>query len=174
MNRLSPERRKQVIASLVEGNSIRATVRMTGVSKNTVTKLLVDLGLVCSIYQDRAMRDLSCQRLQCDEIWAFCYAKAKNVPDDKKGLGYGDVWTHVALCADTKLVPSYLVGGRGVDEARDFLADVAKRLRHRVQVTTDGHRPYLVAVSDAFKGEVDHGILVKHYAASDTGRYSLP
>jgi IS1 family transposase len=174
MNRLTPQRRKQVVASLVEGNSIRATVRMTGVSKNTVTKLLVDLGLVCSIYQDRFMRDLPCERIQCDEIWAFCYAKAKNVPDEKKGEpGIGDVWTHVALCADTKLVPSYLIGGRGVDEARDFMADVAKRLRHRVQLTTDGHRPYLVAVSEAFKGEIDHGILVKHYGGAEgAGRYS--
>jgi hypothetical protein len=173
MNRLGQERRKQVVASLVEGNSIRATCRMTGVAKNTVTKLLVDLGTVCSIHQDRVMRDLPCTRIQCDEIWTFCYAKAKNVPEDKQGeFGYGDVWTHVALCADTKLVPSYLIGGRGVDEARDFTADLAKRLRHRVQLTTDGHAPYLVAVSDAFKGEIDHGILVKHYGDDGGGRYS--
>jgi IS1 family transposase len=172
MNRLSTERRKQVIASLVEGNSIRATVRMTGVSKNTVTKLLVDLGLVCSIYQDRLMRDLPCERIQCDEIWAFCYAKEKNVPDDKRGLGYGDVWTWVAIDADTKLVPSYLIGGRGMVEARQFMDDLAKRLRHRVQLTTDGHKPYLSAVREGFKGEIDHGILVKHYGAGEPGRYS--
>src|SRR5437867_7579853 len=105
MNRLSAERREQVIAALVEGNSIRATVRMTGVAKNTVTKLLVDMGTVCSIQQDRAMRDLPCERIQCDEIWAFCYAKQRNVPDTKKGLpGYGDVWTWVGMDADTKLV----------------------------------------------------------------------
>jgi hypothetical protein len=176
MNRLSADKRRQVIASLVEGNSIRATVRMTGVAKNTVTKLLVDLGLVCSIYQDRLMRDLPCKRVQCDEIWAFCYAKAKNVPEAKKGEpGVGDVWTSVAICADTKVVLSYLVGGRGVDEARDFMADVAKRVRGRVQLSTDGHSPYLVAVSEAFKGEVDHGMIVKHYSSSGaggTGRYS--
>jgi hypothetical protein len=176
MNRLAPERRKAVVASLVEGNSIRATCRMTGVAKNTVAKLLVDLGLVCSIYQDRLMRDLPCERIQCDEIWAFCYAKAKNVPEEKKGEpGIGDVWTSVAICADTKLVLSYRVGGRGVDDARDFMVDVAKRLRNRVQLTTDGHSPYLVAVSDAFKGEVDHGMIVKHYSSSGaggTGRYS--
>src|SRR3954468_4404 len=126
MNRLSPDQRKAVIAALVEGNSIRATCRMTGVAKNTVTKLLVDLGTVCSIYQDRLMRDLPCERVQCDEIWAFCYAKAKNVPDEKRGqFGYGDVWTWVAMDADTKLVPSYLIGGRGPDEARDFMTDLA-------------------------------------------------
>src|SRR2546423_13478079 len=102
MNRLSPERRKQVIAALVEGNSIRATVRMTGVAKNTVTKLLIDLGTVCSIHQDRVMRDLPCERIQCDEIWSFCYAKAKNVPAEKRGeFGVGDVWTWVALDSDT-------------------------------------------------------------------------
>jgi IS1 family transposase len=176
VNRLSPQQRKHVIASLVEGSSIRATCRMTGVAKNTVTKLLVDLGTVCSIYQDRLMRDLPCERVQCDEIWAFCYAKAKNVPESKKGEpGIGDVWTSVAICADTKVVLSYLVGGRGVDEAREFMADVAKRVRGRVQLTTDGHTPYLVAVNEAFKGEVDHGILVKHYASSGAGgagRYS--
>jgi hypothetical protein len=174
MNRLSSDKRRQVVASLVEGNSIRATCRMTGVAKNTVTKLLVDLGLVCSIYQDRLMRDLPCERVQCDELWAFCYAKAKNVPEEKKGeSGVGDVWTHVALCADTKLALSYLVGGRGVDEARDFMADVAKRVRGRVQVTTDGHSPYLTAVSEAFKGEVDHGVVIKHYRSTHgAGRYS--
>src|SRR5207244_1429059 len=105
MNRLSPERRKQVVACLVEGNSIRATVRMTGVAKNTVTKLLVDLGTVCSVYQDRVMRDLPCERVQCDEIWSFCGAKAKNVKPEKREEGWGDVWTWVAMDADTKLVP---------------------------------------------------------------------
>src|SRR4051812_4185353 len=159
MNRLSSERRRQVVASLVEGNSIRATVRMTGVAKNTVTKLLVDLGTVCSIRQDRVMRDLSCERIQCDEIWAFCYAKEKNVPAAKRNEpGVGDVWTWVALDADTKLVPSYLVGGRGPDEAREFIADLAKRLRHRVQLTTDGHYPYLRAVRDGFKGDIDYSV----------------
>src|SRR5439155_18409715 len=111
MNRLSTERRKQVISSLVEGNSIRATVRMTGVAKNTVTKLLLDLGTVCSIYQDRAMRDLTCERIQADEIWAFVYAKQKNVPPEKREEA-GDIWTYVALDPDTKLVATYLVGPR--------------------------------------------------------------
>src|ERR687888_2830850 len=128
MNRLSPEKRKAVVASLVEGNSIRATVRMTGVAKNTVTKLLTDLGIICSVYQDRVMQDLPCKRIQADEIWTFCYAKAKNVPSDKRGeFGYGDIWTWVAIDADTKLVPSFRIGPRDTQEARLFMADVAKR-----------------------------------------------
>src|SRR5947209_18925475 len=105
MNRLSTDRRKQVVAALVEGNSIRATVRMTGVAKNTVAKLLVDLGTVCSLYQDRVMRDLRCERLQCDEIWGFVGAKEKNVKAEKREQGGGDIWTWVALDDDTKLVP---------------------------------------------------------------------
>ena len=174
MNRLSPEKRKTVVASLVEGNSIRATCRMTGVSKNTVTKLLTDLGVVCSIHQDRMLRDLPCERIQCDEIWAFCYSKQKNVPEDKKGeFGYGDVWTHVALCADSKLAVSYLVGARGAVEAQQLMADVGKRLRHRAQVSTDGHAPYMLAVRDGFDGNVDHGVIVKQYAGgTGSGRYS--
>jgi hypothetical protein len=136
MNRLSAERRKQVIAALVEGNSIRATVRMTGVAKNTVSKLLVDLGTVCSIYQDRMMRDLPCERIQCDEIWCFVGSKQKNVPLDKRGE-YGDWWTWVALDADSKLVPTYRVGPRDLGEARAFIGDLAKRLRNRVQPGQD-------------------------------------
>ncbi len=162
MNRLSTEKRAQVVAALVEGNSIRATVRMTGVAKNTVTKLLVDLGTVCSIYQDQAMRDLPCERIQCDEIWAFVYAKQKNVPPDKRGEA-GDVWTWVAMDADTKLVPSYRIGGRDLSEATAFITDLAGRLRHRVQLTTDGHAPYLLAVKGAFNGEIDYAQLVKLY-----------
>jgi IS1 family transposase len=174
MNRLSPEQRKQVVAALVEGNSIRATVRMTGVAKNTVTKLLVDLGTACSVYMDMTMRDLPCERLQVDEIWAFVGSKQKNIPAGKE-YEYGDVWTWVALDADTKLVPTYRVGARDLQEAQLFMQDVAKRLRNRVQLTTDGHRPYLRAVEDAFDGEVDYAQLVKIYGAEggrDKGRYS--
>jgi IS1 family transposase len=171
MNRLSAAKRKQVIAALVEGNSIRATVRMTGVAKNTVSKLLVDLGTVCSIYQDRVMRDLPCKRIQADEIWTFCGAKAKNVPVEKYGdPSYGDVWTWVAIDSDTKIVPSYRVGARDLQEAQLFMADVAKRLRSRVQLTTDAHRPYLRAVEDAFRGDVDYAQLVKLYGSTDSGR----
>lgn len=178
MNRLDHQKRAQVVACLVEGNSIRATVRMTGVAKNTVTKLLVDLGTVCSIHMDRQMRDLPCERLQVDEIWSFCYAKNKNVPADKQGeFGYGDVWTWVALDADTKLVPTYRVGSRELQDAYEFMHDVAKRLRHRVQLTTDAHRPYLTSVHGAFKGEVDYAQLQKIYGSGDekpSPRYSQP
>ena len=177
MNRLSPEKRQAVIAALVEGNSIRATVRMTGVAKNTVTKLLVDMGTVCSIHQDRALRGLSCERIQCDEIWAFCYAKERNVPADKRGrFGFGDVWTWVAIDADTKLVPTYRVGARDLQEATLFMTDLASRLANRVQLTTDGHRPYLQAVRSAFKGEIDYAQLVKLYGVDPQGdrRYSPP
>jgi IS1 family transposase len=171
MNRLTKERRKQVVAALVEGNSIRATCRMTGVAKNTVVKLLVDLGTACSDYQDRVMRDLPCERIQADEIWTFCGAKAKNVPAGKyDDPNYGDVWTWVAIDSDTKLVPSFRVGARDLQEAQLFMRDVAKRLRHRVQLTTDAHRPYLTAVQDAFAGDVDYAQLVKLYGSTDFGR----
>jgi len=162
MNRLSPEQRKQVIACLVEGNSIRATCRMTGVAKNTVTKLLKDMGTVCSIHMDRLMRDLPCERIQCDEIWAFVYAKQKNVPPEKRAEA-GDVWTHIAIDSDTKLVPSFLIGPRDVTTAVTFMNDLRKRLRHRVQLTTDGHFAYLNAVKDAFGDDVDYAMLVKRY-----------
>jgi IS1 family transposase len=178
MNRLTTEKRRQVIASLVEGNSIRATVRMTGVAKNTVTKLLVDMGTVCSIYQDRVMRDLPCERIQTDEIWAFCYSKAKNVPADKRGeFGYGDVWTWVGMDADTKLVASYHIGTRGPEDAAAFMRDLASRMRNRIQLTTDGHRPYLIAVPNAFRDNVNYAILVKLYGAptkEEQRRYSPP
>jgi len=170
MNRLSTEKRAQVIAALVEGNSIRATVRMTGVAKNTVTKLLVDLGTACSVHQDMSMRNLSCERLQVDEIWAFCYSKQKNVPADKEGEA-GDVWTWVAIDADTKLVPSYRVGSRDLGEAHAFMQDLAGRLSHRVQLTSDGHKPYLAAVRGAFNGEVDYATLVKLYGSDGQGGY---
>ena len=175
MNRITPEKRAQVVTCLVEGNSIRATVRMAGVAKNTVTKLLVDLGTVCSIYQDRTLRDLTCERVQCDEIWSFVYAKQKNVPAEKKGEA-GDVWTWVAMDADTKLVPTYRIGPRDMGEAQQFMTDLAKRLRHPVQLTTDGHKPYLTAVQGAFGGDVDYAQLVKIYGPdpSSERRYSPP
>jgi IS1 family transposase len=176
MNRLSTERRRQVIAALVEGNSIRATCRMTGVAKNTVVKLLVDLGTVCSIYQDHVMRDLTCERIQCDEIWSFVGAKQRNASPKQRAEGWGDVWTWVALDADTKLVLSYRIGARDTREAMDFMLDLAKRLRHRVQLTTDGHDPYLRAVKGAFENDIDYAMLVKIYGASPEAqrRYSPP
>ena len=175
MNRLSTERRAQVIASLVEGNSIRATVRMTGAAKNTVTKLLVDLGEACSDYQDRTLRDLPCATIQVDEIWAYCYAKQKNVPEEHKGtFGYGDVWTWTALCADTKLVPSWLVGERTIDDGWAFLEDLKGRLSGRVQLTSDGWNGYLSAVGLSFGRDIDYAMLMKHYGPDPAAerRYS--
>jgi IS1 family transposase len=176
MNRLPNGTRRQIIASLVEGNSIRATCRMTGAAKGTVAKLVVDLGTVCSIYQDRALRDLICERIQCDEIWSFCYSKQKNIPNDKKGeFGYGDVWTWIGMDADTKLVASYRIGGRGPSDAAEFMRDLASRLRSRVQLTTDGHSAYLLAVPNAFRDDIDYAMLIKYYVATskeDQRRYS--
>lgn len=141
MNKLSTEKRSQIVRALVEGCSIRSIVRMTGASKNTITKLLVDLGTACAAYQDKSLRGLPCKRLQLDEIWSFVYAKEKNVPNDKKGeLGFGDVWTWTAICADTKLVASWHIGFRNGDTAVEFTKDLASRLASRVQITTDGLR----------------------------------
>ena len=176
MNRISPEARKAVIAALSEGNSLHATSRMTGVARNTVSKLLVDLGIVCSTYQDKVMRDLSCQRIECDEIWSFCYAKQKNVPVEKRGEpGFGDVWTWVALDADTKLVPTYRVGTHGLADAHAFIGDLAQRLASRVQLTTDGNTAYLNAIRASFGEEVDYAMIVKLYGpdpAEKNRRYS--
>ncbi|HLX33110.1 MAG TPA: hypothetical protein VKR79_10145 [Gaiellaceae bacterium] len=146
MNRLSTEKRAQVVRCLVEGNSIRATVRMTGVAKNTVTKLLVDLGGACSIHMDWQMRDLACETVQVDEIWSFVGAKAKNVKPEKRVEGWGDVWTWVAIDADTKLVPSYRVGARDMTEALAFMRDLAGRMDGRIQLTSDGLAHYAPTV----------------------------
>jgi len=158
-----------VISALVEGNSIRATVRMTGVSKNTIAKLLVELGSTCSHYLDKALVNLNCKKIQCDEIWSFCYAKEKNVPEDLRGkFGFGDVWTWTAMDADSKLIVSWLVAGRDAGSAYGFMQDLAKRLANRVQLTTDGHRAYLTAVEDNFGSAIDYAMLVKLYG-SDAG-----
>ena len=174
MNKLNPEKQAQVVAALVEGNSINATVRMTGVAKNTILKLLDELGPVCSEYQNSVMRNLKCKRIQCDEIWQFCYAKEKNVPADKKGqFGFGDVWTWVAIDADTKLIPTFMLGNRDSHTARVFMDDLASRLANRVQLTTDGLRVYLEAVEGAFGSEIDYALLIKVYGASqEETRYS--
>lgn len=177
MNRLTTEKRAQIIGCLVEGNSIRATVRMTGAAKNTVVKLLVDLGQACAEYQNEHLVNLNCKRIQVDEIWAYCYAKQKNVPVDKRGVfGYGDIWTWVAIDADTKLVPSYLVGTRDAGAATVFLADLHSRLASgaRIQLTSDGHAPYISAVESTFGADVDFAQLVKLYGVDPEGqkRYS--
>jgi IS1 family transposase len=174
MNRLKREKQAQVIAALVEGNSINSTVRMTGVHKTTILKLLATLGSACADYQDRKLRNLKCKRIQCDEIWQFVYAKEKNVPDKKKGeFGYGDVWTWVAMDADTKLIPSFTLGYRDAKTAKILIDDLASRLAHRVQLTTDGLKAYLEAVEGAFGCDIDYAMLVKIYGASqEETRYS--
>jgi IS1 family transposase len=149
---------------LTEGNSLRATSRMADVSINTVTKLLVDVGAACEEYQDKALRSLKCKRIQCDEIWSFVYAKAKNVPEEHKGeWGYGDVWTWVAIDSKTKLVPTWAVGRRDGFTAQAFIRDLASRLAGRVQLTTDGNKVYLEAVEGAFGANIDYAMLVKMY-----------
>jgi IS1 family transposase len=166
MNRLSTEDRVRVVKALVEGNSLRATARMTSVARMTVEKLLHDLSTACLIYQDRVVRNLTCKRVQCDEIWSFVYAKQKNVPIDKRGqFGYGDVWTWVAIDADSKLAVSWMIGDRGAATAFAFMDDLASRLAHKIQLTTDGHRVYLQAVENAFGSEIDYSMLVKMYGA---------
>lgn len=166
MNRLSREQRIRVIHALVEGNSVRATCRMTGAAMNTVLKLLADIGQVCVEYQDEHVRNIYARRVQCDEIWAFCHAKAKNVPDEHKGkFGYGDVWTWTAIDADSKLVLSWCLGGRDSYTALAFMQDVARRLAQRVQLTTDGHKAYLDAVERAFGDNIDYAMLQKIYGA---------
>ena len=177
MNRLTREQRVRVVAALVEGMSVRAIVRMTGVAKNTIVKLLADLGAACADYHDRHVRNVAATRVQCDEIWTFVGMKAKNVPAERKGeFGVGDVWTWVALDADSKLCVSYMLGLRDADYATEFMRDVAQRLANRVQLTTDGHRAYLEAVEEAFGGDVDYAQLVKIYGAVREGpaRYSPP
>jgi IS1 family transposase/lambda repressor-like predicted transcriptional regulator len=174
MNKLSRAERATIIRALVEGNSIRSVSRMTGAARNTITTLLVDLGKACAAYQDRKLRNLTSTRIECDEIWAFCYAKAKNVPDDKRGeYGYGDVWTWTAIDPDTKLVPAWLVGGRDPDDARLFIADLRERIiTPRVQITTDGHQPYVAAIEAEFGQDVDYAMLIKQYGVDDNGAAS--
>lgn len=173
MNKLSTATRAAILRCLVEGNSIRSTVRITGAAKNTITKLLLDVGAACSEFQDVTLRGLTCSRLQCDEIWSFVGAKEKNVPAERKGEdGIGDAWTWTAICADTKLVPSFLVGSRSPECAADFIADLAPRLTKRVQLTTDGLRAYLEAVEEAFGGAIDYAMLVKLYGSDNAGNSS--
>lgn len=176
MNKLTQAKRVQIISALVEGNSIRATCRMTGAAKGTVLKLLADLGKACARYQDRTLRNLPCKKIQCDEIWSFCYAKEKNVSEEMKGtLGFGDVWTWTAIDADSKVIVSFLVGGRTAEYARKFIDDLASRLANRVQLTTDGYKAYLTAVERAFGSEVDYAMLEKIYNVPPTdgaSRYS--
>ena len=174
MKRLTREKQAQIIGALIEGCSIRATSRMFGVSKDTVLKLQVEAGYASANYQDRVFVSLNCNRVQCDEVWAFCYSKEKNVPAEKKGkFGYGDVWTWTAIDAETKLIPSFTIGNRDAVSARILIEDLAGRLKTRIQLTTDGHRAYLDAVEGAFGCEIDYAMLVKTYESSqEETRYS--
>ncbi|MGD0019675.1 MAG: IS1 family transposase [Candidatus Limnocylindrales bacterium] len=177
MNRLSRAERAAIIRLLVEGNSLRSVTRISEHSINTVSKLLVELGTACANYQDEHLRDLTSSRIECDEIWTFCYAKARNVPEEHRGEeGFGDIWTWVALDPDTKLVSSWLVGERNPENCRAFLLDLASRLRYRVQLTTDGHRSYLEAVEQAFGSAIDYAMLIKTYGTdlNDDRKFSPP
>lgn len=173
MNKLDHAKRAQIIHLLVEGNSMRATARITDVAFNTVAKLFIETAKVCAEYQHQVFRNLACKRLQLDEIWSFVYAKAKNVPDGKRGQA-GDVWTWVAIDADSKLVPSWRIGNRDAVTASEFVADLASRLANRVQITSDGHRPYIEAIEGAFGSDVDFAQLIKIYGETVEGqkRYS--
>jgi IS1 family transposase len=163
VNILSTEERTKIVAGLVEGNSIRSISRMTGVSRNTINKLLIDLGRACSAYQDKTFRNLKCKNIQCDEIWSYVGCKQKNVTPKNEGNGWGDVWTWVALDADTKLIPTWFISTRDAGAAYHFMHDLAGRLANRVQLTTDGHRAYLTAVEDAFGADIDYAMLQKIY-----------
>ena len=176
MNVLDPATRSRVIGCLVEGVSIRATCRLTGVAKGTVLKLLADLGTACRAYHDAHVRNLKCRRVQCDELWAFVGAKDKNVLPDEAGYGRGSVWTWTAIDAESKLMVGYHVGTRDAGCAYEFMQDLASRLTGRIQLTTDGHKAYLSAVFDAFGADIDYAMLVKLFGETPAGpgRYSPP
>lgn len=164
MKALNSQARGQIIKLLCEGMSLRAVSRVTGVARNTVDKLLRDVGAACLDYQDEHLRNLPCKQVQCDEIWSFVYAKERNIPKELQGVpGIGDVWTWTAIDAETKLVPCWHVGNRRIADAKMFIGDLASRLANRVQLSTDGHKPYLTAVDQHFGGEIDYGVIVKIY-----------
>lgn len=177
MNQLPTAKRAQLFHCLAEGNSIRATARLCDVAFNTALKLVPDMGRACAEYQDRAFRNLRCKRLQLDEIWSFCKTKQRNVRAADKAKGWGDVWTWIALDADTRLIPSWHVGKREFSDAATFVNDLASRLSHRCQLTTDGHHAYLSAIENAFGDDIDYAMLVKLYGPGPEGpqtRYSPP
>ena len=176
MNKLPLEKRVLILNMLCEGSSMRSISRTVGVSINTVTKLLIDAGNACAAYHDETVRDVKAQKVQCDEIWSFCYAKAKNVRGAKAApQEAGDVWTWTAIDSDSKMILSWMAGGRDSEYAIEFMDDLCARLANRVQLTTDGHKAYLEAVEGAFGADVDYAQLVKLYGAapeSAKGRYS--
>ena len=178
MNTLSTEKRAQILSILVEGAGVNACCRITGVSKNAVLRLLAHVGAACAAYQDRVMRNLKCKRIEADEAWSFVGMKQKNVPEELKStLGFGDVYVWVGIDADNKLIPCWHVGTRGAESAYDFIHDMASRMANRIQLTTDGHKAYLVAIEDAFGNDIDFAQLVKIYGTlgqtkEDHRRYS--
>jgi IS1 family transposase len=175
MNKLPRETRAQILTLLCEGMSIRGISRVTGASKNTVTKLLIEAGVASAAYQDRVLRNLPCKRVQVDEIWSFVYAKNDNVKRAKSAPAEaGDVWTWTALCADTKLLAAFYIGDRSYESAREFIGDLKERLASRIQLSSDGHRPYAMAVNKVFGDEIDYGVLKKIYGSDpqDERRYS--
>ena len=175
MNKLLSAKRAQILSMLCEGSSMNSTARVTGVSANTVAKLLTEAGRACEAFHDREVRNVQAKRVQCDEIWSFVHAKAKNVATAKSAPeGAGDCWTWTALDADSKLIIAYDCGGRDASYANAFMQDVAGRLATRVQLTTDGHKAYLEAVEGAFGADVDFAVLIKHYGepVGALGRYS--
>ena len=175
MNLLSQDERIRIVSALVEGNSLRSVSCMTGIARNTIAKLLVELGEACMNYHDARVRNVRVGRLQYYEIWAYVGAKQKNAFPQKKEIGWGDIWTWVALDANTKLVVSYLVGGRGAVWAKDFMDDVASRVHGRLQITTDGHKAYLEAVEGTFGMDVEFATLQRIYGESEeTEKRYLP
>jgi IS1 family transposase len=177
MNKLTTAERAKVINCLVEGCSLRATQRMTGFAKKTIARLQVEIGQACAAYSDKIMRNLPCKVIQVDEVWTFTYCKQGNVPEHLQGdESIGDTWTWIAIDADSKLIPSWHIGKRDAVAAQHFIHDLAGRLANRVQLTSDGHRPYLEAVESAFGADIDYSMLVKLYGHEPTqeARYSPP
>ena len=176
MNKLSKERQTQVLSALVEGNSIRSIERMTGIHRDTIMRLGVRVGETCAQFMDETLRNLPCERIQVDEIWAYCGKKQRHVKRTDDLERVGDVWTWVALDPDTKLVPCYHIGSRTTTDARAFMRDLESRLANRVQLSSDGFPIYLNAVRAAFGDGVDYGQIVKYFEASPdgSGRYSPP
>jgi len=171
MNKLPLAKRVQILSMLCEGSSCRSISRVADVSLNTVYKTLIDAGKACVAFHDKAVRDVASKRVQCDEAWAFCYAKQKNVATAKrKDLAYGDVWTWTALDSDSKLILTWKVGGRDASYALALMDDLRNRVSTRIQLTTDGHRAYLEAVEEAFGADIDYGMLVKLYGAETSGQ----
>lgn len=172
MNRLPTAKRAQILSMLCEGNSMRSVSRLTNVSINTVSKLLVDAGLVGAAFHDENVRGLKSMRLQLDEIWAFVGAKEKHATAEQKAAGWGDCWTFTALDADSKMLVSFMVGPRSVKNCFDFVKDLAGRVTGKPQITTDGFKWYEYAIEDAFGIDVDYAVLQKHYATSGGERTS--